>query len=375
MEIKCPHCNQIFNLSEDDSEAIITQIRTKEFDQEIEKRLHNALELSEAQTQLKVMRAVDAEKDKTRRLQSQIDILQSNMSLMEHEHELAVQQTRIDVKNECESKYSELQLQLQAKEHEVEYYKDLKVRMSTKMVGETLEQHCMFEFEKLRATAFRNAYFAKDNQVSKSGSKGDFIYRDYEHDTEFISIMFEMKNEMDATKQKHKNMDFLKELDKDRREKGCEYAVLVTMLESDNDFYNQGIVDVSHLYPKMYIIRPQFFIPMITLLRNAALNILETKLQLEVLKNQNVDVCSFEQAVDDFKAKFAYNSEQTGKRLLESIDAIDKAISNLQKTRDVIMAAERQMRLASERADTLSIKKLCSDNPTMAAAFAAAHNQ
>lgn len=375
MEIKCPHCNQIFNLSEDDGAKIRAQVRTKEFDAEVEKRLHDALALSEAQTQLKVMEAVNVERDKSRQLQSELDVLKGNMSTMKREHALDIQQTVVDIKNECEAKYSELQLQLQAKEHEVEYYKDLKTRMSTKMVGETLEQHCMIEFEKLRHTAFKNAYFGKDNTVSKSGSKGDFIYRDYEQDVEFISIMFEMKNEMDTTERKHKNTDFLKELDKDRNEKGCEYAVLVTMLEADNDLYNQGIVDVSHLYPKMYVIRPQFFIPMITLLRNSALNTLETKLELDILKHQDVDVCKFEQAVDEFKAKFSYNSEQTSKRLSESIEAIDKAISNLQKTRDAIMAAERQMRLAGERADTLSIKRLCSDNQTMTAAFAAAHNQ
>jgi hypothetical protein len=375
MEIKCPHCNQIFNLSEDESARILAQVRTNEFDRELEKRLHEVKALAETETKLKMNKAVSEEQEKLHKVSAELDALRIEARTVEKEHKLDMQKLSMELRAEYDAKCTELQLQVQAKTNEVEYYKDLKARMSTKMVGETLEQHCMNEFDKLRPTAFRNAYFDKDNAISKTGSKGDFIYRDYEDDVEFVSIMFEMKNEMESTEKKHKNSDFFKELDKDRREKGCEYAVLVSMLESDNDLYNQGIVDVSHLYPKMYVVRPQFFIPIITVLRNAALNSLESKKQLAVLQNQDLDVHQFEQSLDEFKSKFSYNSEQTSKRLNESIETIDKAIVSLQKTRDSILAAERQMRLAGDRASNLDIKRLCNDNPTMQAAFDKLHKE
>ena len=243
--------------------------------------------------------------------------------------------------------------------------------MSTKMIGETLEQHCMIEFNKIRATAFRNAYFDKDNEVSKaSGSKGDFIFRDYdESKNEIVSIMFEMKNEADTTATKHKNSDFFKELDKDRREKNCEYAVLVTLLESDNELYNQGIVDVSYEYEKMYVIRPQFFIPIITLIRNAALNSLEYKKELMIVQNQNIDVSNFEEKLNKFKNGFSKNYELANRRFNEAVDEIDKAIDHLQKIKDALVSSDRNLRLANDKAKDLTIKKLTRNNPTMKKAF------
>ena len=252
----------------------------------------------------------------------------------------------------------------------IAYYKDMKAKLSTKMVGETLEQHCETEFNKLRATAFQNAYFEKDND-SKTGSKGDYIYR--EHDdagNEIISIMFEMKNENDTTSTKHKNEDFLRELDKDRLEKKCEYAVLVTLLEADSELYNTGIVDVSHKYPKMYVIRPQFFIPIITLLRNAALNSLKYKSELALVKAQNVDITNFEDNMNTFKEGFAKNYDLASRKFKTAIDEIDKTIDHLQKTKDALLSSENNLRLANNKAEDLTIKRLTRGNPTMAEKFA-----
>jgi len=259
--------------------------------------------------------------------------------------------------------------QLKQKQEQIAFYKDLKAKASTKMVGETLEQHCEIEFNKLRATAFKNAYFEKDNDA-KTGSKGDFIFRDYDSDgTEIISIMFEMKNEMDETSTKKRNEDFLKELDKDRKEKNCEYAVLVSLLEIDNELYNQGIVDMSHRYPKMYVIRPQFFIPIITILRDAALNVSDVKRQLAVVKNQNVDVSNFEFELNDFKDKFSRNFELASRKFKTAIEEIDKTILHLQKTKDNLISSENNLRLANNKAEDLTIKKLTRNNPTMKKAF------
>lgn len=255
------------------------------------------------------------------------------------------------------------------KQTEVDYYKDLKARASTKMVGETLEQHCDIEFNKLRATAFKNAYFEKDNDA-KSGSKGDFIFKDYEDDgSEIVSIMFEMKNEMDETSTKHKNEDFLKELDRDRNEKGCEYAILVSLLEADNELYNQGIVDVSYRYPKMYVIRPQFFIPIITLLRDASLKSSQVKRQLMEIKNQNLDITHFEDELNDFKTKFANNYRLASEKFSRAIDEIDKTIDHLTKTKEALLSSENNLRLANNKAEDLTIKKLTRNNPTMKQAF------
>ena len=262
--------------------------------------------------------------------------------------------------------YAEL---LKEKDEQIDYYKDFKARQSTKMVGESLEQHCMNEFNAIRMTAFPRAYFDKDNDAS-SGSKGDFIFREAGEDgTEFISIMFEMKNEMDTTATKHKNEDFFKELDKDRREKSCEYAVLVTMLEADSELYNNGILDVSYEYPKMYVIRPQFFIPMITLLRNAALNSLKYRQELAIVRNQQLDITHFEDDLNDFKTKIGKNADLARRKFEEAISEIDKTINHLQKTKEALLSSDRNLRLADEKAQDLTIKKLTKNAPSVAAMF------
>ncbi len=259
--------------------------------------------------------------------------------------------------------------QLKAKDEQIEYYKDLKARLSTKMVGETLEQHCEIEFNKLRATAFPKAYFEKDNDA-RSGSKGDYIYREYgDDDTEYLSIMFEMKNEMDETATKHKNEDFFAKLDKDRKEKKCEYAVLVSLLEADNEYYNTGIVDVSYKYEKMYVIRPQFFIPLITILKNAAEKSLSYRQELARVREQNIDVTNFENKLLDFQEKFGNNYRIASEKFQTAIDEIDKTIDHLQKVKDSLIGSERQLRLANDKAQDLSVKKLTRDNKTMQAKF------
>lgn len=272
------------------------------------------------------------------------------------------------LKREYEAKLKHKDEQLKEKDEQIDYYKDFKARQSTKMVGESLEQHCLNQFNSLRMTAFPTAYFEKDNDA-KSGSKGDFIFRESMEGTEFISIMFEMKNEMDETATKHKNEDFFKELDKDRREKKCEYAVLVSMLEMDNELYNNGIVDVSYRYEKMYVIRPQFFIPMITLLRNAALNSLKYRQELEAAKNQQLDIANFEENMNAFKQGFGRNYEIASKKFKTAIDEIDKTITHLQKTKDALLSSENQLRLANNKAEDLSIKKLTKNAPSVRKMF------
>lgn len=272
------------------------------------------------------------------------------------------------LKREYEAKLKHKDEQLKEKDEQIDYYKDFKARQSTKMVGESLEQHCLTQFNSLRMTAFPTAYFEKDNDA-KSGSKGDFIFRESMEGTEFISIMFEMKNEMDETATKHKNEDFFKELDKDRREKKCEYAVLVSLLEMDNELYNNGIVDVSYRYEKMYVIRPQFFIPMITLLRNAALNSLKYRQELEAAKNQQLDIANFEENMNAFKQGFGRNYEIASKKFKTAIDEIDKTITHLQKTKDALLSSENQLRLANNKAEDLSIKKLTKNAPSVRKLF------
>jgi len=259
--------------------------------------------------------------------------------------------------------------QIRDRDEAIERLKDMKAKLSTKMVGETLEQHCENEFNKLRSTAFQTAYFDKDNDAS-SGSKGDYIFKDHdENGTEIISIMFEMKNEMDTTATKRKNEDFLQELDKDRNEKGCEYAVLVSLLEPESELYNTGIVDVFYRYPKMYVIRPQFFIPMITLLRNAALNSLKYKTELALVREQNIDITNFETELDAFKTAFGRNYELASKKFTTAIAEIDKSISHLQKTKEALLSTDRNLRLANDKAQDVSVKRLTRKNPTMAAKF------
>ena len=276
---------------------------------------------------------------------------------------------------EKEKLKSNYEVQLKAKDEEVQYYKDFKARQSTKMIGESLERYCENEFNKLRSTGFQNSYFEKDNEVSGSGSKGDFIFRDFEDGVEYVSIMFEMKNEADQTASKHRNEDFLKELDKDRSEKNCEYAVLVSMLEPDNELYNTGIVDVSYRYPKMYVIRPQFLIPMITLIRNASRNSLEYKQELAVIRNQNIDITNFEEKMNTFKDGFEKNYRLASERFTKAIEEIDKTIDHLQKVKESLLGSERNLRLANDKAQDLTIKKLTRNNPTMAKKFEDLRNQ
>jgi len=318
--------------------------------------LKGAIELSKANTDLAVKNAVQEKETALINLQNEIN----------HKN----QEWELNEKRLCEKHAYEIK----QREDEIAYYKDFKARQSTKMVGESLEQYCETEFNKLRATAFQNSYFEKDNDI-RTGSKGDFIYREFsDNDMEFISVMFEMKNEMDTTATKHKNEDFFKELDKDRREKKCEYAVLVTMLEADNEYYNSGIVDVSYKYPKMYVIRPQFFIPLITILRNAALNSLQAKKELEVFKNQNIDITNFENEIAEFKDKFSTNYRRASERFHKAIDEIDKTIEHLKKTKEALLSSENNLKLANNKAEDLTVKRLTKGNPTMAAKFAELEN-
>ena len=301
---------------------------------------------------------------------------QSEMEKAVNERELKIVELKGDIersRSEAELKANEMRqrhdVALKEKDEEIKYYRDLKSKLSTKLLGETLEQHCQIEFNRLRATGFQNAYFEKDNDA-RTGSKGDFIFRDFGEDgTEYISIMFEMKNEGDETATKKKNEDFFKELDKDRNEKKCEYAVLVSMLESENELYNSGIVDVSYKYPKMYVIRPQFFIPMITLLRNAAMNSLQYRQELDIVRRQNIDITNFEADMNDFKERFARNYRIASEKFKTAIEEIDKTITHLQKTKEALLSSENNLRLANEKAEGLTIKKLTAKNPTMAKKF------
>ena len=371
-EIKCPNCGEVFQVDETVYDKIVKQVRDREFDRELERREEllaskNELEIEKLNARLS---AASTEKK-----------LAVNQANSEKERELAEKDILISkLKGEIASKDNENKLKTQAlkeqyeekiklKDEQIEYYRDFKAKQSTKMVGESLEQHCDYEFNKIRASAFPNAYFEKDNDA-RSGSKGDFIFRDMdENGTEFISIMFEMKNETDTTSTKKKNEDFFKELDKDRREKNCEYAVLVSLLEIDNELYNTGIVDVSYKYPKMYVVRPQFFIPIITLLRNAAMNSLEYRQELETIRHQNIDISNFEEKMNLFKEGFSRNYRLASDKFQTAIDEIDKSISHLQKIKDALISSENNLRLANDKAEDLTIKKLTRGNPTMKALF------
>lgn len=382
-EIKCPKCGEVFQVDEAGYAAIVRQVHDKEFD----KQIRQSEESLKAQLRSEIELAVAKERITITEKENEIVLLKSRIDAQKKNSDLEIKIALQDKEKEIDKLNNEIELnrknyelqssslkeqhikELEMKDEVIEQYRDFKLKQSTKMIGESLEKHCETEFEKLRATGFRNAYFGKDNDA-KTGSKGDYIYKEASDDgIEFISIMFEMKNEADKTATKHKNEDFFKELDKDRNEKKCEYAVLVSMLEADNELYNSGIVDVSHRYPKMYVIRPQFFIPMITLLRNAALNSLEYKKELVEIQNRNVDIANFEEALIDFKSKFSYNYEQASKRFKEAIDEIDKSMQHLQKIKDALLASDRQLRLANDKADDLTIKKLTRNNPTMRAKF------
>lgn len=387
-EIKCPKCGEVFQVDESGYAAIVKQVRDHEFEKEITERQqamtaerNSAVEMAVAKTAGEKEKELAEKNNEITRLKGELALGKSTADLaiktavQEKEAEILRLRNQLQL-TQSESTLKERSLQekyeaeLKLKNEEIDYYKDFKARQSTKMVGESLEQHCENEFNKLRATGFQNAYFEKDNDA-RTGSKGDYIYREKSADgVEFISIMFEMKNEMDTTATKHKNEDFFKELDKDRREKNCEYAVLVSLLEADNELYNTGIVDVSYRYEKMYVVRPQFFIPLITLLRNAALNSLQYRTELEVIKNQNIDITHFEDAMNEFKDKFAYNYNLASKKFRTAIEEIDKTIDHLQKTKDALLSSENNLRLANNKAEDLTIKRLTKNNPTMQQKFA-----
>ena len=405
-EIKCPKCGTTFQIDESYYDSIIKQIKTKEFNQELEKR--EQILLNEQKNAIK-LQEITLEKEFNNKLQEkelEISKLTNKLENIEKDKQERIDSTKKDLETIYQEKYNELNLKvvdlenslklkemenknnlnelkskleietkeykikeqnikevyenkLKSKDEIIDYYKDLKARQSTKMIGESLEKHCQEEFNKLRPL-FKDAYFEKDNDI-KTGSKGDFIFRDYHNNQEFVSIMFEMKNEDDKTATKHKNEDFFKELDKDRKEKNCEYAVLVSLLEIENDYYNTGITDVSYRYPKMYVIRPQFFIPIITLIRGAGMNALNYKLELEELKNQNIDISNFENNMNAFKEGFARNYRLASDKFKKAIEEIDKIIDHLQKTKEALLSSENNLRIANNKAEDLTIKKLCNN--------------
>ena len=390
-ELKCPHCGQAFTVDDTELSSIVQQIRDKEFEKDIEKRISelkdhmmmtHRLEMEAKENEIKLMSQKEYDKE-IQKLKSQLEKvtdravqLQAQLDSSEDKKTIAVMEAVKKVEEEKKEPESQLtpekdtgKLLLEQKDEQIAYYRDLKTKMSTKMVGETLEQHCEIQFNQLRATAFRNAYFEKDND-SRSGSKGDYIYRETdENGVELISIMFEMKNEMDETATKHKNEDFYKELDKDRKQKNCEYAVLVSMLESDNELFNAGIVDVSYKYEKMYVVRPQCFIPIITLLRNAAMNAMEYKQELAVVRNQNIDISDFEEKLMNFKSDFSRNYDIAHSHFDKAVDEIDKTIQHLEKVKKELLGSDNQLRIANNKVDEVSIKKLTRGNKTMQEKF------
>ena len=421
-QIKCPHCGTVFQVNETQYSELLSQVRTAEFESEIHTRLVQELALAEEKAKNEQQKLLEQKNLELQQLQSQLEQLDTQKELikktteqslsqeltqkdrevdqlrnqleqlrLEHENQLQkslsdVEKERISLQNQLQLQEKEAELalntvrndyeiQLKAANEQVEFYKNFKAQQSTKAIGESLEIYAETEFNKVRSYAFPRAYFSKDNQVSGSGSKGDFIFREADEEgVEFISIMFEMKNEADTTKTKHKNSDFFKELNKDRKEKKCEYAVLVTMLEADNDYYNTGIVDVSHEYEKMYVIRPQFFIQLIGILRNAALNSLKYKQELALVKSQNIDITHFEEDLDAFKTAFAKNYNSASANFGKAIDEIDKAIRRMEEVKKFLTTSENQLRLANNKLDDVSVKKLTRKNPTMKAKFEALKN-
>ena len=416
-EIKCPNCGEVFTVNESQYSELLSQVRTAEFDKEIHERIRQELALAE-QKALNEQQEKLAKKDQEiAQLQNQIQQFDTEKELAKKEVEQTASQTLLEKEKEVQALENQLatlrlehenqlqkalssiererkelqhQLLLQEKENElnlasvereyktelrlaneqVELYKNFKAQQSTKEIGESLERYAESEFNKVRSFAFPNAYFEKDNKVSERGSKGDFIFRDFdENGLEFISIMFEMKNEADGTKSKHKNADFYKELDKDRREKNCEYAVLVSMLEADDNSFNTGIVDVSHVYEKMYVVRPQYFIQLIGLLRNAALNSLKYKQELALVREQNIDITHFEEDLDAFKVAFAKYYNLASDHFSKAIDQIDNTIKSMEKVRDLLMKSKKQLHFANNKLDDVSVKKLTRKNPTMKAKF------
>jgi hypothetical protein len=392
-DLICPHCSKAFKIDESGYADIMKQIRDREFDAELQKRLalaeqdkRTAIELVKAQLSHALVREAAQKDQLIERLKAQIGShdLSQKLAINEAIQSMASERDRLAVKLEqskVEKQLAEAALkdkyetQLKDRDEAIERLRDMKARLSSKMLGETLEQHCENEFNRLRASAFPNAYFEKDNDA-RGGSKGDYVFRELDPDgLEIVSIMFEMKNESDRSASKNRNEDFFKELDKDRQEKSCEYAVLVSMLEPESDLYNSGIVDVSHRYQKMYVIRPQFFIPIITLLRNASQKSMTFKRELAVMKAQNIDITHFEAELDSFKTGFAKNYDLASRRFQTAIDEIDKSIDHLQKTKEALLGTDRNLRLANDKAQDVSIKKLTRGNPTMAAKFKALRSE
>ena len=386
-DIICPHCNKAFKVDETGYADILKQVRDSEFEKQLHERLEladkekrSAVELAKERTVSEMQKASSVKDAEIQELKARLDATEVTQKLAVTEAVNAIVKERDELRNglkeaELKKELAEKSLkdkyetQIKDRDDAIERLKDMKARLSTKMVGETLEQHCETEFNRIRATAFPNAYFEKDNDA-RTGSKGDYLFKDRNADgTEIVSIMFEMKNESDATATKKKNEDFLRELDKDRNEKECEYAVLVSLLESESDLYNTGIVDVGHRYPKMYVIRPQFFIPMITLLRNASMKSLEFKTELARVREQSIDVTTFENDLETFKGAFARNYDLASRKFQKAIDEIDKSIDHLQKTKEALLGTENNLRLANNKAQDVTIKKLTRKNPTMASKF------
>lgn len=414
--VKCPNCKEVFKVDDSVYTAIVKQVRDQQFDDEINSRIQAEkkakesalktaelelsnkfqIELANKQGEIDVLKAKSKANliEEVSKKESKIQALESKINQAETEKKLAlsvairdIEKEKDQLANDLKAKDTEMELNekslqadfnrelehaakdLQLKDEEIERLKDFKQKLSTKMIGETLEQHCETEFNKLRATAFQNAYFEKDNDTS-GGTKGDYVFKETDlNANEIISIMFEMKNEGDETATKKKNEDFFAKLDKDRRDKGCEYAVLVSLLEADNEFYNTGIVDVSYKYPKMYVIRPQFFIPIISLLRNAGMKSLQYKTELTMMRNQNIDITNFEDKINDFKTGFARNYDLASRQFKTAIEEIDKTMSHLQKTKESLLSSVNNLRLANNKAEDLSIKKLTHGNPTMKEKF------
>lgn len=382
-EIKCPKCGEVFEIDEASYSSIAKQVRDSEFEKLVrEKEAHYEKEKSSALENLKLQMEMEIQKlnntisknETEKQSAVLLAVQQKEKELSEKEKELTalkgqIEAERMNFQLQEKSKDDMYAQQLKFKDDQIAQIKDFKSKLSVKLVGETLEQHCEIEFNKLRSLGFQNAYFEKDNDAS-TGSKGDYIFRDFEDDgTEILSIMFEMKNESETTATKRKNEDFFKELDKDRKEKKCEYAVLVTLLEGDSELYNSGIVDVSHKYPKMYVVRPQFFISIITVLKNAAMKALEYKRQLAVMKSQNIDITNFEQNLSDFKQKISRNYNLAGQNFRNAIDEIDKSIKHLEGIKEALIKSIEQLRYANDKAEDLSIKKLTKDSPSLRAQF------
>ena len=367
-EIVCPHCQKAFKVDESGYAEILKQVHDKDFEKQLAERISALKDVNTIATELAVTNAKSA-------LENERNLLQSELKSAQTAQQLAVANALTEATKEHAKIQTELTTKLQLSEQTIEHLRDMKLRLSTKMLGETLEQHCETEFNRIRATAFPRAYFERDNDLT-DGSKGDYIFKEKdEADTEIVSIMFEMKNENDDTDRKRNNEDFFKKLDKDRADKGCEYAVLVSMLETDSELYNTGIVDVSYKYPRMYVVRPQFFIPIITLLRNAAMSSLQYKTELALVKSQQIDITNFETELDLFKTAFARNYDLASRHFQTAVEEIDKSILHLQRTKDALLTTSNNLRLANNKSQDVTVRRLTRNNPTMAAKFEALNEQ